>query len=283
MKTKLRWEYPPLSDLVNIEVRDIYNTGESTFTLLRPCQYGFDKQGRLVKKLYCTPAAPDVNPLFFATKGDGWSEQLPCYNHKRRKDAGLLVGLKNKGGGYDCPFMSNFGQVPCHRAVAYAWGEHPKEAETDPLWYKHFECDHLNGDHANFCPENLRWLTPEQNRAWDKRCGREQHKDGAHKGKTLRGISLDPKRIPYSTLRQISDLSDLQFETFLSMVQETFASDTRELSIDNMNDDIQSTVDWIINHTIHCARCGCEMIEDTEEHHTHYGTLCDCCYDDLYS
>ncbi len=32
---------------------------------------------------------------------------------------------------------------------------------------------------------------------------------------------------------------------------------------------------------VKCDRCG-DIIFDNEAHHTHYGNLCDCCYDDLF-
>ena len=262
-KTKLRWGYPPQQEMHTIEVHDIHNHGlNNHFTHLRPCQYGINEQGEVVKILYCTR---DVR--FFTHEKDGWHEQLPDTSQARRDRANRKASY---GGNFDLSFMRHFGNRGCHRLIAYAWCKHPEEASKDHLWYKRYECDHLNGNHSDSSPENLRWLTPQQNRDWAKR------------QRAMRKIGLDLRHIPYSLLLCISDLSDFRFDTVLSLVQETFTADTRKLTIDNINFDIRRTLDWIDDHTIHCARCGCEMIEGTEKHSIHYETLCDCCYDELY-
>ena len=237
-KTKLRWIFPPIADLQTIEVKDIKQKSDvrcqkSDVTLLRPCQYGINEQGEVVKKLYCTP---EQQPRFFVPYPDGWHEQQPCYNHKRRKDAGLLVGHKSKGGGYDCSFLRQFGNLPCHRAVAYAWCKHPEEANKDPEWYKYghgFECDHKNCDHGDYSPENLEWVkTPENNRR------RRKVEEPLQKlyGKTF--IRL----IAYEHLDQIFALTDEQLALFLSRLPEQFAGDTSELSIEAINRDIEKVL-----------------------------------------
>ena len=272
MKTKHRWEYPPLSDLVTIVVRDIYNTGEDTFTLLRPCQYIFDDQGRLVRKIYCTLGALGRNPRFFATKGEGWSEKLPNTNKLRRKQAGKPLAPKG-GGCADCPHIGN---VDCHRLVAYAWCEHPDAATKDPLWYKKghgYECDHKNCDHANYNPQNLEWVTEQEN---DRRRWQVE--------KPLKRLGITPiSRVSIPHLDCLYHFHEVQLKYFFEQLPAIMAVDPDELTIDNINNAIRRAIDDTIDHTIHCARCGCEMIEDTDEHHTHaYGTLCDCCYDELY-
>ena len=239
-RKKLRWEYPPSADLITIEVRDIYQQStvsgqQSAVTLLRPCQYGYNDQGELVKRLYCTPASPGKNPLFFAPKGDGWSEQTPCTNHKRRKDAGLLVGLKGKGGGYDCPFMSNFGCVPCHRAVAYAWCEWPEEAKKDPEWYKYghgFECDHKNCDHGNYSPENLEWVTTPENQ-------RRRYKvEEPLKKLAISDISW--VRIPL--LEQLYQFNQVQLDYFFEHLPMIIAETPGDLNIENINRAIEQAI-----------------------------------------
>lgn len=64
------------------------------------------------------------------------------------------------------------------------------------------------------------------------------------------------------------------------MTQETYNTLTEEeralvdeIGIDELEDDVEF---------IRCDRCGCLMIEGSEEHSTWAGTLCDCCYDDLF-
>ena len=237
MSTKLRWIYPPAQDLQTIEVKDIYQQSavsgqQSEVTLLRPCQYGMNEQGDIVKRLYCTP---ERQPRFFATKGDGWSEQQPCTNHKRRKDAGRLVGLKNKGGGYDCPFMGNFGQVPCHRAVAYAWCKHPEEAKNDPEWYKYghgFECDHKNCDHGNYSPENLEWVkTPENNR-------RRRKVEEPLKKAGITKISW--VRIPL--MERLYQFNQTELDTFFTLLPTIMAETPGELTIENINNAVSEAI-----------------------------------------
>ena len=264
MKTKLRWEFPTRIHTVTVLPSEMARTHQETTRplVMHNCLYGYNEQDTVVKILYCTRSV-----RFFTRKGEDWSEQIPDTTLVRR---GKENAWPAAGGCCDTAYMRHFGNTKCYRLIAYAWCEWPEEAKTDPLWYKRFEVDHLNGDHSDSSPENLRWLTPQQNRAWAKR------------QRAMRKIGLDLRHIPYTLLLRISDLSDFGFDTFLSLIQETFASDTRELTIDNINFDIAHTLDWIAKHTIHCARCQCEMIEDNEEHNTHYGTLCDCCYDELY-
>ena len=280
MKTQLRWEYPPQDQMHTIRVRDIYNQGSRAFTLLRPCQYGYNDQGIPVKKLYCTRGLPGKNPLFFAPKGDGWSEQQPCFNHMRRKDAGLLVGHKSKGGGYDCPFMSHFGNVPCHRAVAYAWCKHPEEAQKDPEWYKYghgYECDHKNCDHGNFNADNLEWVKTPENR-------RRRYEVEEPLRKELKKIGItNPNWVLIENWEDLFTFVEVQLEYFFERLPAMIASHPGELTIENINDAISATIDLTIRSTIHCTRCDAIMILDTEEHALRDGrNLCDCCYDELY-
>ena len=241
-KQKLRWEYPQKIFTVVALPSEVARAHEPVTRplVLRNCYCGYNEQGALIKTLYCTHSQ-----RFFTHEKDGWHERLPCTNRVRR-------GKSNKsaksGGAFDTEYL----RIPnlcltinCYRLIADVWCEWPEEAKTDPEWYKHFEVDHLNGDHSDSNPENLRWVTPSQNRAWDKRCGREQYKDGAHKGKTLRGIGLQPKWIYYRNLRGISSLSDEQFEYFLVGVKEIMDIDPSPLSIEAINFDVAQILDDI--------------------------------------
>ena len=284
-KTKLTWKFPQTIFTVTVLPSELARTHQDTPRplVLRTCLYGYNEQGVHVKTLYCTRSA-----RFFTQTKDGWRELLPCTNRVRREKKNRSL---KSGGDYDSAFLrdpQHYLNVNCYRLIAYAWCEHPEEAKTDPEWYKYghgFEVDHLNGDHSDSSPENLRWLKSEQNRAWDKRCGREQYKDGAHKGKTLRGIGLQPKHITYENLRQISELSDIQFEAWLDKVQEIMNRDTSEMSVDSINTDIVRALGWVRIHTLHCDHCGGEMIDGYDHfHRLHDGSIiCDLCYDDLYA
>ena len=220
-KTKLRWEFPPLDEIHEQQIFIAPKTQQllPSPIVVRPCLHGYDEQGILRKVLYCSR---DVR--FFVHYPDGWHKQLPCTNRVRR-------GKKNKspkaGGGFDTAYMRHFGSAKCYRLIAYAFCEWPEEAKTDPLWYKHFEVDHLNGDHSDNSPENLRWLTSIANRAWSKRQN------------AMRKLGLDLRRIPYNLLRQISDLTDQQFAEWLIVLPHLMDCDERPMTIETINDDIR--------------------------------------------
>ena len=64
------------------------------------------------------------------------------------------------------------------------------------------------------------------------------------------------------------------------MTQETYDALTDEeralvdeFGMDELDDDVEF---------VRCSRCGALIVKGTEEHSTWAGTLCDCCYDDLY-
>ena len=226
-KTKLRWEFPPTIFTWTVLPSELARTHQETTRplVLHNCLYGYNEQGTLVKTLYCTRSV-----RFFTHDNDGWHEQLPDTNRVRR-------GKKNKspkaGGNFDTACMPHFGSAKCYRLIAYAFCEWPEEAKTDPEWYKKFEVDHLNGDHSDSRPINLRWLTPIANRAWAKR------QSAMHK------LGLDLRHIPYNLLRRISDLTDPQFMAFLQHVQQVFANDPSALSIDAINCDIQQALNLL--------------------------------------
>ena len=183
MATKLRWEFPTTLETIAVQ--------EPQMTV-RNCLNGIagaDEQGVVTKTLYCTR-----DGRFFTRYADGWHEQMPCDNHLRRKQAGRPLAPKG-GGGSDCPYMTHFGNFSCHRLVAYAWCKHPACAKVDPEWYKHYQADHINGDHGNWTADNLQWVTPAENRRRAKlaRC--------------MRKIGLQPRWLYHSILRGLYSLT----------------------------------------------------------------------------
>ena len=171
--------------------------------------------------------------------------------------------------------MRNFGQYRCHRLVAYAWCEHPACAKTDPEWYKHYECDHINGDHGNWTADNLRWVTPAENRAWGVR------------QRALKKLALNLKWIRPDLLVAISDLKQEHFERFMTLLPEVMKADEREMSYLTLTDDISKAlcktmvVEPEDDDLVECSRCGARIPYE-EAIGTHYGYLCDICYSDLY-
>ena len=238
--------------------------------VVRSCLNGIDEQGTIKKTLYCTR-----DGRFFMRYTDGWHKRKPCDNHKRRKEAGKLVGHPSKGGGYDCPFISRCNNSSCHRLVAYAWCEHPACAKTDPLWYKHYEADHINGDHGNWTADNLRWVTPKENYAWRSRSIK------------LKKLALNLKWIRPDLLVAISDLKQEHFERFMTLLPEVMKADERPMSYLTLTDDISKAlcktmvVEPDDDDLVECSRCGARIPYGAAIS-THYGYLCDICYSDLY-
>ena len=183
MATKLKWVFP--ETITQHEVREPQ-------MVVRSCLNGIagaDEQGTIKKTLYCTR-----DGKFFVRYADGWHKQEPSTNYLRRKQQTGKIYPKG-GGATECPDMRFYGHYRCHRLVAYAWCEHPACAKTDPLWYKHYEADHINGDHANWTADNLQWVTPAENRRRAKlaRC--------------MRKIGLQPRWLYHSILRGLYSLT----------------------------------------------------------------------------
>ena len=198
--------------------------------VVRSCLEGKDEQGTIKKTLYCTR---DGN--FFVRYTDGWHKRKPCDNHKRRKEAGKLVGHPSKGGGYDCPFISRCNNSSCHRLVAYAWCTHPAEAQSDPLWYKRYECDHINGDHGNWTADNLQWVTPAENRRRAKlaRC--------------MRKIGIQPKWLYHSILRGLYSLPTEQAELVINRFRFEAGTSDDAITIGRINSTFAFLLDELKN------------------------------------
>ena len=220
-KTKLRWEFP--TTIETIEVQEPQMT-------VRNCLHGYDEQGNLRKVLYCTR-----DGRFYVRYEDGWHEQKPCTNLVRR---GRKKAPASAGGNFDVLYLRNPQlclTVKCYRLVAYSWCEHPEAAKTDPEWYKYghgFEVDHLNGDHNDSSPENLQWVTTEENR---RRAGLARR---------MRKIGLQPKWIFYRNLRGIFRLTPEQFEHFLAALQLAMRTNADDpLTIANINIEVAIILD----------------------------------------
>ena len=215
MATKLRWAFPPTIE--SIKVPELQTT-------VRSCLDGIDEQGTIKKTLYCTR-----DGRFFVRYADGWHKIVPITGHLRKKLATGRI-YATAGGATECPQMRNFGSYLCHRLVAYAWCEHPACAKTDPEWYKHYECDHINGDHANWTADNLRWVTPKENIAWGVRSRR------------LKKLALNLKWIRPDLLVAISDLKQEHFERFMTLLPEVMKADEREMSYLTLTDDVSKAL-----------------------------------------
>ena len=267
MATKLRWEFPQQEEVHTVEVSPgcFDKDGLLNFPEVRNCLHGYDEQGVLRKVLYCTR-----DGRFFVRNKDGWSKQEPGTSQLYSKHPDKPKP-KAAGGGTNRAYMRYFDNSACHRLVAYAWCEHPSEAMHDSNWHKRYEVDHLNGDRSNWTADNLQWVTTKENirRATIMR--------------RLRKMGIDPKVVYTRNLKGIYSLEEAPLEYFLDRLPEVFAGDSSQLTIENINLAVATTLDETHDNTLHCSRCGCAMIEDTEDHRLSDGrVLCDCCYDELY-
>ena len=221
MATKLKWVFP--ETITQHEVQEPQ-------MVVRSCLNGLDEQGVVTKTLYCTR-----DGRFFVRYADGWHKRKPCDNHKRRKEAGKLVGHPSKGGGYDCPFISRCNNSSCHRLVAYAWCTHPAEAQSDPLWYKRYECDHINGDHGNWTADNLQWVTPAENRR------------RAKLARYMRKIGVQPKWLYHSILRGLYSLPTEQAELVINRFRFEAGTSDDAITIERINSTFAFLLDELKN------------------------------------
>ena len=165
-------------------------------TEVRVCAHGYDKQGEIRGTLYCT-----CDRRFLQRKCDGWKELKPNSNP---------AALRNKlGKGSRYPLMRHFGGLLCHVLVCTAFhGPRPEG----------YECDHVNGNNLDWSADNLRWVTKEEN----IRCGRYL--------KRLRKHGIDPKRLRYSLLLALYDLTWERFEACLQRFDEYCNADPSPMS-----------------------------------------------------
>ena len=165
-------------------------------TEVRVCAHGYDEQGEIRSTLYCTR-----DGIFMQRTLDGWAEQKP------NTSPANLINKLGKGSHY--PQMRCFGGLLCHKLVCTAFhGECPEG----------YECDHIDGNKLDWSANNLRWVTKEEN----IRCGRYL--------KRLRKHGIDPKRIRYSLLLALYDLTWERFEACLQRFDEYCCNDRSPLS-----------------------------------------------------
>lgn len=190
-KKKLKWKYAYEDYCLNALL-----DGDLTSTEVRVCAHGYDEQGEIRSTLYCTH-----DGRFLHLTRDGWKELKPniCPANLRSK--------LGKGSRY--PRMRDFNGLHCHILVCTAFhGERPEG----------YESDHVNGSNLDWSADNLRWVTPEEN----IRCGRYL--------KRLRKHGIDPKRIKYSLLLALYDLTWERFEACLQRFDEYCCNDPSPLS-----------------------------------------------------
>ena len=217
-----QWVYPRPEQMHTIEVwrPDVIHGGISSM-LLRNCLHGVDEKGETIKILYCSRDAH-----FFTWKKDGWRELKPITGHLRRKLAGGGFA-PSAGGNQDCPQMRHFGNILCHKLVAFAWCERPgvvivngtsnncsmdyergrmyywdilldahnnvvRKENGDATFIKvYLQIDHLNTNHADYCADNLEYVTAAEN--YRRKVV----------GNSLRKAGLDVKKMPYKLLRNL--------------------------------------------------------------------------------
>ena len=172
---------------------------------VRVCAYGYDELGEIRSTLYCTR-----DGLFMQRTRDGWMELKPS-----TAPANLSSKL-GKGSRY--PQMRRYGLLHCHTLVCTAWhGERPEG----------YECDHINGNNLDWSADNLRWVTKEEN----IRCGCYL--------KRLRKHGIDPKRLRYSLLLGLYDLTLEGLDACLKIFDERCGNDPSPLSETAINGDLQ--------------------------------------------
>ena len=223
-KSKLKWK-PTYEDYKLVVL-----LGDEP-TEVRVCAHGYDKQGEIRGTLYCT-----CDRRFLQRKCDGWKELKPNSNP---------AALRNKlGKGSRYPLMRHFGGLLCHVLVCTAFhgprptfrvpdtnqqsvcgGKEPshtaplcRTATSDATVLVKAECDHINGNNLDWSADNLRWVTKEEN----IRCGRYL--------KRLRKHGIDPKRLRYSLLLALYDLTWERFEACLQRFDEYCCNDPSPLS-----------------------------------------------------
>ena len=185
--------------------------------IVRSCVNGIagaDEQGQIIKTLYCTR-----DGRFFTRESDGWHKQEPCYAPSNKTGVNTRTGLPKKGSCY--PKMRHFGGKTCHQLIAYAWISPRPQG---------MECDHLNGDKFDWTADNLRWVTPAQNRAWAKR------------QRALQKLGLTLKWIYPLHLRTLTELSQEQFDRFLVVLPEIMSKDPRPMSYTTLMADIHNAL-----------------------------------------
>ena len=159
-------------------------------------------------------------------KKGGFKVLKPTTNHLRRKQEGRPMPPASHRGTTDCPRMRDFGDLFCHKLMAFAFVKRPEYVNVNGVMHKcvmdfergrmyywdilldaqgkpvrdkngnrifirvYLQIDHLNGDHGDYSPDNLEYITAAENL-------RRRYK--VHE--PLKAAGLDPKKMPYKLLR----------------------------------------------------------------------------------
>ena len=101
--------------------------------------------------------------------------------------------------------------------------------------YKHYEADHINGDHANWTADNLQWVTPAENRRRAKlaRC--------------MRKIGLQPKWLYHSILRGLYFLPTEQAELVINRFRFEAGTSDDAITIERINSTFAFLLDELKN------------------------------------
>lgn len=202
-----------------------YTNGEF-YLHLRSCVQGKDENGVVHKYLYCTR-----DGRFFVRGKNGWNEEKPNDNLMRRG-----FGNKASGGGYDAPRMQHFGGKYCHRCVAFAWLDIPKDVKLQMIGVDaptKWEVDHLNTDHKNWTADNLQWVTADENRR------------RGEIARQLRKAAIDPKLLTPTLCRGIYTLNQYQLDVFFNAILYFCNQDPTPLSIDAIRLDVARALDSV--------------------------------------
>ena len=209
-----QWVYPRPNEMHTIEVNDIRLTS---------CLHQVDDKGNIIRVVY---AAKDK--VFRTRNKKGWRKQKPNDTRLRALQAGRKVNCA-AGGDIDCPFMRHFNAQRCHKLMAFAFAKRPEyvivngkkhkcymdyergrmyyydiliDAKGNPVLNNngyptiirvYLQIDHLNGDHGDYSPDNLEYITAAENY-------RRRYK--VHD--PLKAAGLDPKKMPYKLLRNFN-------------------------------------------------------------------------------
>lgn len=216
-----QWVFPKPDEMHTVERWYSDEQGGLCGMLLRDCLHGVDEKGNVIKILYCSR-----DGRFFVRKNDGWRELKPWDSHLRRKLAGKPMPA-GQGGNTDCPQIRYFGNQFCHKLIAFAWCGRLHSVNVKGVMHKctmdyergrmyywdvlldaqgnvvrkengevtfikvYLQIDHLNTNHADYCADNLEYITQREN---------YRRRDVGYK---LRKAGLDVKKMPYKLLRNL--------------------------------------------------------------------------------